>query len=348
MNRESTHARGAATARHIAIMVMVVLMLLLSASSALAQGDAPESALPGSYSVTMKAANAAYNNGDYKQAASGYVRSIQAAPRKPEAYRNLARSYFWLGKYAAAVAYYDFYVQLAPDAKDVEQIQSERRLAASRAGDDIYTLPESQQMARRALDQQLDAGRAFTSGGGGAWGLYNSLLRTDYARPDIANFERRLVRKLLEEFDAMLVPESGQPVPRLDLESWQLQLDRLQAARQLTDDEGLLDIIDSRSAVAESGIALLTGNRDEAVALINGAIKKNPDLGFLHWFRVVALLEANQNTQALDAVSELGRQLAAMNAPSSHIEYASVLRASILRRLGRHDDAGDLYLETLD
>lgn len=330
------------------LLVLGVLSVLFCASPASAQGErGPESALPASYSVTMQGANEAYNNGDYKQAASGYLRAIQAAPRKPEAYRNLARSYFWLGKYAAASAYYDFYVQLTPDAGDVEQIQSERRLAASRAGDDIYTLPESQQMARRALEQQLESGRAYTAGGGGAWGLYNSLLRTDYARPDLANFQRRLVRKLLEEFDAMLVPESGQPVPRLDLEGWQLQLDRLQAARQLTEDEGLRDIIDSRSAVAEAGIALLTGSRDEAVPLIDGAMRKNPDLSFLHWFRVVALIEANQNEQALEAVAELGRELAATNAPSSHIEYASVLRANVLRRLGRHEDAADLYLEIL-
>jgi tetratricopeptide (TPR) repeat protein len=325
------------------------IALLLAGAPGHAQGDDHlESALPERYSVTMKAANAAYNNGDYKQAANGYIRSIQAAPRRAEAYRNLARSYFWLGKYAAAVAYYDFYVQLAPDADDVQQVQSERRLAASRSGDAIYTMPESQQMARRALEQQLESGRAYTAGGGGAWGLYNSLLRTNYARPDVANFQRRLVRKLLEEFDGMLVAEAGQPVPRLDLEGWQLQLDRLQAARQLTEDEGLLEIADSRSTVAEAGIALLTGNRDEAVTLIGGAIERNPDLGFLHWFRVVALVEANQNERALEAVGELGRQLAAANAPSSHIEYASVLRANILRRLGRHEDAADLYLEILE
>ncbi|MGM0554862.1 MAG: hypothetical protein ACQEVA_00600 [Myxococcota bacterium] len=325
------------------------LALLLAGSPALAQGDgALDSALPESFSVTMKAANAAYNNSDYKQAANGYIRSIQAAPRRAEAYRNLARSYFWLDKYAAAVAYYDFYVQLAPTADDVKQIQSERRLAASRSGDDIFTMPESQQMARRALEQQLESGRAYTAGGGGAWGLYNSLLRTDYARPDLANFQRRLVRKLLEEFDGMLVADSGQPVPRLDLDGWQLQLDRLQAARQLTSDEGLLDIVDSRSTVAEAGISLLTGNRGEAVTLINSAIERNPDLAFLYWFRVVALVEANQNEDALEAVGELGRQLAAANAPSSHIEYASVLRANILRRLGRHEDAADLYLEILE
>ncbi len=326
-----------------------MLVALHFAAPAMAQpGDQPESALPESYSTTMKAANAAYNNGDYKQAANRYLEAIQAAPRRAEPYRNLARSYFWLGKYAAAVTYYDFYVQLAPDSEDVNQIQSERRLAASRSGDDIYTMPESQQMARRALEQQLDSGRAYTSGGGGAWGLYNSLIRTNYARPDLANFQRRLVRKLLEEFDGMLVPESGQPVPRLDLEGWQLQLDRLQAARQLTGDEGLIDIVDSRSAVAEAGIALLTGNRGEAVALINGAMQKNPDLTFLHWFQVIALIESNQNEQALEAVAELGRQLAKTDAPSSHVEYASVLRASILRRLGRHEDAADLYLQILE
>lgn len=331
------------------LIAMGSLAILLVASPAFAQGaDSPESAIPESYSATMKSANAAYNNGDYKKAASDYLRAIQAAPRRPEAYRNLARSYFWRGTYAAAVAYYDFYVQLAPDADDVQQIQSERRLAATRAGDDIYTLPESQRMARQALEQQLDSGRAFTSGGGGAWGLYNSLLRTEYARPDLANFQRRLLRKLLEEFDGMLVPESGQPVPRLDLDGWQLQLDRLQAARQITRDESIRDIIDSRSAVAEAGIALLTGSRDESLTLIDGAIQKNPDLAFLHWFRVVALIEANRNERALEAVQKLGRKLAETNAPGSHIEYAGVLRANILRRLERHDDAADLYLQILE
>lgn len=336
------------TARYT-LMLAALVSCVLFASTGYAQSDEdPTTAQPESFQAALEDANAAYNNGNYKRAVEGYIEAIQAGPREARAYRNLARSYFWLSKYAAAMTYYDFYIQLAPDAKDIEQIQSERRLASSRAGDEIYTLTESQKMARRALMEQLEGGRAYTSGGGGAWGLYNSLLRTDYARPNLADFQRRLVRSLLEEFDGMLVPTSGQPVPQLDLDQWQLQSQRLEAARLLTRDEAMRGIIERRSAVAEAGIAFLTGNREGAVALIQMALEKNPDLSFLRWHHVVALMEAGQNEQALEAVGELDESLAATNASDSHVDYATVLRANILRQLERHDDAAGLYLDVLD
>lgn len=313
-----------------------------SAGIAQAAPQKAEQAEPSGYEVVIKVANTAYNDGKYDEAAEGFAQAIQSRPQRPVPYRNLARTFFWQSKYAEAVAYYDMYLQLATDAEDRKQVQSERRLASSRAGDEVWTTPEPQRQALAALEDKLEKGAAYAPGGGGAWGVYTTLLRTGYAQPELAKLRRRLVGKLLDEFEGTFVAEANQPTPRLDLDAWKLQHQRLEAARQLTRDEAMLAIIDRRTAVTDVGLALLNGQYDEVVANADAALQKNPDMPFVRWLQVTALVQEGEHEAALAAVEELAKQLAQTR--PNQLGYAKILRASILQRMGRGDDAAELYL----
>jgi|GEM_PF-2018130 len=293
-----------------------------------------------------KAANQAYNQGDYAAAADQYRALIQAQPEHAVAYRNLARSYFWQAIYPEAVAYYDLYLRLAPDAADLGQVQSERRLAASRAGTQVWRIPTSQAQALTALHSALEDGLGLSAGEGGAWGIYQTLLRTGYAQPDLAELKRRLVRKLLNEFVGLLVPDADQPAPRLELADWTLQLERLDAARALSDDPGFLSVIERRTPLAKTAIALLTGRFEQAHSLSLVAIEQNPDMPFIRWFQVRALLELTRYAEALSALGELEEY--ARSANPKVLEYSAIFRASILQRMGRAEEAAAIYLNLLD
>src|SRR5690554_3064428 len=282
---------------------------------------------PDAVSTIEKAANQAYNQGDYAAAADQYRALIQAQPDHALAYRNLARSYFWQSIYPEAVVYYDFYLRLAPDADDLGQVQSERRLSASRAGTQVWRTPAAQAQALDALNTSLEDGLGLTTGEGGAWGIYQTLLRTGYAQPELAGLKRRLVRKLLNEFVGLLVPDANQPAPRLELADWTLQLERLDAARSLNDDPAFLSVIERRTPIAQAAIALLNGRFEQAHSLSQTAIEQNPDMPFMRWFEVRALVELTRYADALSALETLEDQ--ARSANPKLLEYSAILRASI-------------------
>lgn len=322
------------------VALAAVILSLTSIAPAMAQSTSDRI-----YQAALKRGNTAYNDSDYDAAIESYVAAIQAGPQNSQAYLNLARSYFWKGKYAAAAAYYDHYLRLAPDAEGIEQVKAERRLASERARDSVYTLPESQRLATEALSRELESGRAYTRGGGGAWGLYETVLRTGYAEPQLTQLRSRLARRLLDEFDATLVPEATQLTPRLDLDAWQLQSERLAAAQSIADDPALAENMKTRSTIVEAAIAMLTSRWREAAQLARLARASNPDLDFLGWFEVSALIGAEQHQEALTLLDEISREVA--DRDPANLDYVRVLRAITLQRLGRHDDAAELYLEVL-
>lgn len=297
------------------------------------------------YEAALKQGNTAYNAGDYDAAVEAYVDAIQAAPLQAPAYRNLARAYFWSSRYAAASAYYDHYLRLAPEAADVEQVKAERRLSGERARDAVYTLPDAQRMALEAFGRELESGRAYTSGGGGAWALYETVLRTGYAEPQLAQLRSRLARRLLDEFDAHATPEAGQLTPRLDLEGWQLQAERLAAAQSIADDPALVEILKKRSTAVEAAIAMLTSQWNDAASLARLARTSNPDFEFLVWLEASSLMSANKYEEVLRLLDEVAREL--LDRDRDRLDYVRALRAIALHRMQRHEDAAALYLEVL-
>ncbi len=299
-----------------------------------------------SWDESMKVANAAYNKGDYASASKSYVAAIQKEPRRAEAYRNLARSLFWMDTYSRAVVFYDNYLRLAdPAAADIEQIKAERSLAASRSADEVWVIPEDQRLARAALQKELEAGRFYAKGGGGAWALYETLLRTGYAQPDLVDVRVLLSQGLLNQFESDLLPAENELMPNLDLEQWQLQSERLDAAREVSSDPAVRDIISRRAAIVETGIALLTNQADDAAKLAAVARTKNPDLKFVAWYEIVALTEIESYQPALEAVNAYAR--VAQDSRPGHLPYIKVVRAMILQRMGRATDAAELFQAAL-
>lgn len=324
-------------------LAIALSLLLFAASPAFA-----ETASERVHAAALKRANASYNAGDYAAAIPFYVEAIQANPTEPRAYRNVARAYFWNGDYPISVQYYDHYLRLADDADEVDRVKSERRLAADRASGNVYTLPDAQRMALATLERELESGRAYTSGGGGAWGVYSALLRTGYAEPHLARVRARLTRRILDEVDLLLVPASGQLTPRLDLDGWQLQAARLDAASRVVDDPALVEMIAVRATVCEAAIAMLTSQWENAARLFAAARTQNPDLRFLIWFELTTLIEGGRPADAITSIDEL----LGASTDQERIDYLRILRATALQRLddrdaGRAGEAARLYYEVL-
>lgn len=294
------------------------------------------------HQAAVKEGNAAYNGGDYPAAQRWYTQAIQADPNQPAPYRNLARAYFWQDNYSAATAFYDHYLRLAPmDATDLDQVRAERKLASNRAGDNVWILPDNQRLARQALDAELQNGKAYTDGGGGAWGLYETLVRTGYAQPDMAQIRATLARRLVDEFEGLLQPGGSDLVPQLSFEAWQVQSQRLAVAQRVVSDPAALDALLRRATVVEAAISLLGGRTSNAVDLARLARSQNPDLKWTGWYEVVALSNAGKHQEALDALETFARTLRAEN--PAQLPYASTLKAMLLQRLERWDDAAATF-----
>lgn len=316
--------------------LILVVVLMLFASPALASLQ---------WEDHIRLGNAAYNEQRYDEAQTSYIRAIQKDPQRALAYRNLARAHFWRHQYAAATAFYDHYLRLAPEDENLEGIRSERRLAATRAADEVWVLPDNQRMALAAFQRELEGGRAYTRGGGGAFGLYQTLQRTGYAQPDLLEFRQRLSRRILDEFESLLFPREAELLPGLDLDGWQLQADRLEAIRGLDPQEATAEVVARRARIVGCAMALLTSRFDEAAMIAKTAAEENPDFRFLRWIQIIALIQAGQNPAALQALESFARELGQIS--TGQLEYARVLRGILLERMQRHEDAADLYLDML-
>jgi len=297
------------------------------------------------FSRLMDEGRSAYNESNWEGAEKFYRRAAQVAPERPVAYRNLARTHFMAEQYARAAALYEQYLELAPASADTSRIERERKLATHRAGDDVWTRPDSQKRVLEALRDALTDGEAYTKGGGGAWALYETLLRTGYVHPNLAHIRTRLRERLLEEFDRRATPESAQPTPVLSLQNWQRQQRRLDAARSLTDDGEVRTRIDERMRIVETALALLNGRAEEAADHAASARESNPDLEFLRWFEVAALVAAEKYDRAeerLAAISDSSEELSA-----SKRRYLRALRGIVAHRRGEAEAAADLYRRVL-
>lgn len=294
------------------------------------------------HTSAVKEGNTAYNSGDYAAAQRWYVQAIQADPNQPAPYRNLARAYFWQDQYAAASTYYDHYLRLAAlDAADVEQIKAERKLASDRASGDTWIVPDNQRLARQALDTELQSGKAYTEGGGGSWGLYETLLRTGYAQPDLAQLRTTLGQRLVAEFEALLQPQGTDLVPQLSFEAWQVQSQRLAVSQRITNDPAAADGLMRRATVVEAALALLGGRTANAVDLARLARTQNPDLKWVGWYEVVALTNAGNHQESLDTLETFARTLRQVN--PAQLPYATAMKAMLLQRLERWDDAAQTF-----
>jgi len=312
------------------------------------QGGSETPATPSDdqYEQLLEQGRDAYNDNNYAEAAELYTEAAQLLPNRPEAYRNLARTYFWRKDYPRAVVFYDFYLKLIPDAKDVAKVKRERKLAAQRAGDDVWQRPDAQKRVSGALRDALTDGDAYTEGGGGAWALYKSLIRTGYAAPDLARLKQRLRKKLVDEFEGLLLPDSDEPVPVLNLQQWQRQQMRLEAARSIAVESGVRKVIERRMTIVDTAIALLNGRYDDAADLAEQALEANPDMAFIHWFRLTALAHDERYDEARQVLEAYRKRV---DVGADHEQaYLEVMEAILSHREGETDGAADMYRKLLE
>ena len=285
----------------------------------------------------------AYNSDDLEGARRAFTAAIQAMPAEAAGYRNLARTLHWLEEYAEATAFYEYYLKLAPEAEDRATIEQERRAAAARAGGAQWSLPGDQRMALRSLERELAQGRAITAGGGGAWGLFQTLLRMGYAAPELAILRRDLEEKLFEEFEAQLQPREGF-VPVMRSDGWQLQAERLGAIEELTRRESRLAWAERRRQVVQTMEALLGGRYAQAAELGAGAARENRDLPYLRWYQALAYEQSRRPAEALDLIEDLLFRGSFEGEARRQVE---VLRAQLLQQMGRNEEAAKVYREIL-
>ena len=292
------------------------------------------------FDEALQKANRAYNEEKYADAVESYVQAIQERPDRPEPYRNMARAYFWAGQYNAALAYYDTYLTTFPGASDREQIEKERRLTSDRTSKP-WSLPEAQRVAMRSLEAALAGDEMYARGGAGAWQSYQALLRTGYAQPALSKFRDRLFQKMMEEHDRMLEVKSGQTAPELDTQAWELQEQRAKAAEELVVYTVQRDEVQRRQKIHKAAEALFLSRYEDAAMYAEQAIEANEDALFLRWFFITALMRANKTDKALRELEKL-EQLLEQESPEQ-LQYVDVVRAMLLQRLDRQEDAASIY-----
>lgn len=336
--------------RWIASLVLVLSLFLGLSMPVLAQearlNGERERSLTGeeSFSEAFDRGRQAYNSEDFEGARDAFIKAIQVAPDEEESYRNLARAYYWLGEYAAAVAFYDYYLRLNSEADDQAMIQQERRSALSRADGALWTLPSEQQMVRAAFIRELEEGRGLTAGGGGAFGLYQALLRAGYAAPEIGEYRQRLEQKIGAEFEANLAVRDNF-LPLMRRQDWQMQAERLEALFELTRRPERLEDLERRLLVVKALQTLFDGNYAEGAQAASRAAAQNPDLPWMNWYHVLGLSRAGRPQQALQALQALLEQQKQAS-PQATARY-EVLRAHILRQLDRDEEAAQIYRRLL-
>lgn len=285
----------------------------------------------------------AYNSENRERARDAFVEAIQILPQRPAPYRNLARNYNLMGEYPEATEYYDHYLRLAPEAEDREMIRQERRGTASRSDDEPWTPPASQRMARRAFERELDSGLALSEQDGGAWGLYQTLLDTGYASPQLARWQRDLEQMLRRELEAKFEPHDGF-LPLLDEQGWALQQERLNALQSLTRSEQGLEFVARRQTLVVAAQAILEGAGDDNVERAKEAVEANEDVPLVRWFELLALEQAQQPQKALEVLDEL---LDAELFSEAGAMRARVVRAQLLQQLDGVDEAVEEYQQIL-
>jgi tetratricopeptide (TPR) repeat protein len=289
----------------------------------------------------IKLGNKAYEEKKYREAVAAYTRAIQADPSMAKAYRNMAFSYDQLKEYNLAVHYYDFYFELAPDARKDRQISANYKRLTRDRGKPVPLETPTQQSALARLQAALDVGPYLTEGGGGAIAHYDLLLRTGYATPALLPLQRTLGLKLLEEATAAAKPAAGEPVPTFGREGWKLIIDRINRA------EGLNAL--SEPSARTRGIALtetahgwdeyLRQNHTNALRRFRAAVAADPKLVAAAWGFVLATMQTDQppfgdTLIALDRAEQLYRAL--NHDPSV---FSAILRANLLQRANKPTEA---------
>ncbi|MGF1509194.1 MAG: PEGA domain-containing protein [Myxococcota bacterium] len=81
--------------------------------------DSPDAA----FNARMETGRTAFQRGDYEAAINEFLAALEYKPEEPAPFYNIAKSYEALARYEEAIANYEQYLQLAPNAPDRENVE---------------------------------------------------------------------------------------------------------------------------------------------------------------------------------------------------------------------------------
>lgn len=205
----------------------------------------------------------AYRAEDFESAARFIIEAIHREPENPQYYLGLARTEYWRGRYDIAVHYYDIYLgelasRVSPNVREadrLDRVREERDSAnAARSNPDAAAeAPSGPASARAVVEARLEEGPILTTTGGGAFALYQGMLRAGYAHPDLVQIRSRLAAALLMEADGV-VSDYEAAIPQLSLVQWETQRERFAAWRTLVQAPEIAAPVDANSAIPASAL----------------------------------------------------------------------------------------------
>ncbi|MFN3198411.1 MAG: hypothetical protein ACE366_08355 [Bradymonadia bacterium] len=248
----------------------------------------------------VNSARAAYNEGRYQAASRDFQEAVQAYPKEAPLYRDLARARMYAKNPAGAVVAYRLYIQLAPDADDLEKVQAESELAARQAGDagkDPLAGP------RRTFKSALDKGRVGRfAGPDGAFKAMDDALEAGFIGPEIHAARRELAGFLKQQSDAALDrwwrPEAQAPAAMLQalVSGWKAQKER----RKLTGVEA------GRASAMVGLLELSKGQHQRAFDALSPVA---PSDARIRYAQALALARLDRHDEASAILLALTRQL---------------------------------------
>ncbi len=243
-------------------------------------------------------AKEAYGAGQYNEASRKLFVLAQKYPENPAVYRSMARANSWAGDVGKAIVAYRYYIELAPDASDLEKVKAELALCLRRLGAKAPSkeLPAAIQAAFSEVDVRSKAGK-FT-GKLGAFGALADIRKAGHISPGVAQARRSIRSALVEHSESALdrwwVTGSQAEVNTLT---------ELAAGWEKAADIKALNGKDKQWAAAVDGLAHLASNEPARAAELLGPVA--PGDKKLRYAQVVALVRIGRHKEAkviLDAL----------------------------------------------
>lgn len=340
--------------------VVILVVLLGSTAPGWAQDDTTEPVPAGQQYFDQ--ARELYADDQFAEAIPFLRQAIQAEPLGARYYIGIARAANAAGNLDLAVTYYDLYLTFftdhanSPDRRRqdrLEEVQRERD-GTNRRREQPDVLPEmasAQVAALTALTTLLEQGPFMTPNRTGAWGMYQNLLRTGYAHPNLFGIQQTLIAGILAETEAFFAPGQDTPIWIGDGPFWRTISDRYAAVEELQPVATETPLIEANIQAARGQVESLNANGERAVQYFRDALALNPDLLFAQWGLLVAA-HRSMSTQGCclgeEWLIELDRleEMTLAQAPT-YLPLVDVTRGMIYSDSGRHDLAAAALVEVL-
>lgn len=343
-----------------ATTVFILVALLGASSSGWAQDD-PTDLIPAGQPY-FDQARELYADDQFAEAIPLLRQAIQAEPLGARYYIGLARAANAAGDLDLAVTFYDLYLTYFTEHANssdrrrqdrLEEVQRERDGTNGRREqpDVLPETPSSQVGALTALTTLLEQGPFMTPNRTGAWGMYQNLLRTGYAHPDLVAIRQTLLEGILAETEAYFGPTENTPIWIGDDPFWRAISDRYSAVEELQPAAAEAPPAEANIRASRAHVESLNANGERAIQYFREALALNPDLLFAQWGLLVAAHRSISNQGCClgeEWLTELDRleEMTLAQAPD-YLPLVDVTRGLIYSDSGRFDLAAAALVEVL-